>query len=240
MASTEFDLLNGENNLFYVTFDILTPRPHFLILPRKEANINRDFGEMKIQEIQELIKVARIVMERYKIPSGTLSFHRGSWFSPKAKTFHAHICVDVTLYSELFRQKKDQVKSRFWSPKITRENYLDLVLEYHTKSDFEKEVATTERLPVILPNVEWPSVDQEGIREVLHPSHPKIGFVGKRDEITQERLVKLMDDFANKLGLTDLNATFEHDGCHVCLPLSPGKLILHSSVYHSMNQHVTI
>ena len=229
MASTEFDLLNGENNLFYVTFDILTPRPHFLILPRKEANINRDFGEMKIQEIQELIKVARIVMERYKIPSGTLSFHRGSWFSPKAKTFHAHICVDVTLYSELFRQKKDQVKSRFWSPKITRENYLDLVLEYHTKSDFEKEVATTKRLPGILPNVEWRSVDQEGIREVLHPSHPKIGFVGKKGKIPPEKLIEVIDNFAKKLSLTNMDATGGDKGCHVCLYLDSGKLIFYSS-----------
>jgi hypothetical protein len=68
-----------------------------------------------------------------------------------------------------------------------------------------------------------PKVDVQGIAVILHPSHPKIGFVGKA-EITLQNLVWLIESFAKKLGLTISTSKDDNDGYHVCLHLGSGKL----------------
>ncbi len=106
-----------------------------------------------------------------------------------------------------------------WTEDTTPDNYDNLVRESLKKSYFEEEKTNIGRSPIIPPDFEWPSVDQEGIREVLNPSHPKIGFVGNRGKISRQNLVKVIDNFAKKLGLTNLKATGADNGCHVCLYL---------------------
>ncbi len=234
-----YDLLNGKNDLFYVTFDILTPRPHFIIKPKDWAAIDVDFAKMienqtQLQTLMEAVQSMMVVMSGYGIKSSILSFHRGSWHTNhRERTFHAHLCVlpiDVELYLNVFAHKKEEIgTSTLWTEDKTPENYPTLVRESLKKSHFKKEVTNIGRLPVILPDVGWPSVDQEGIREVLHPSHPKIGFVGKKGKIPPEKLIEVIDNFAKKLSLTNLKATDDYDGCHVCLYLDSGKLIFYSS-----------
>ena len=97
-----YDLLPDENEPFLVTFDLYTPRPHFIILPKEPKSIQPpDFSALNDKQIVSLINVAKSVLSRFNIPNATLSIHRGSWISkPKKKTpsFLAHICVDTNVF----------------------------------------------------------------------------------------------------------------------------------------------
>jgi hypothetical protein len=79
------------------------------------------------------------------------------------------------------------------------------------------------------PQSNLPEVDVQGIAVILHPSHPKIGFVGKK--ISLQNLVWLIESFAVKLDLTISTSKDDNDGYHVCLHLGSGKLtfIQHTS-----------
>ncbi len=229
MESTEsgFDLLL--NDTFYVIFDILTPRPHFLILPHQKAKIKPDFKEMEPAQREKLMEAVLSILTIFKIrgSSNILSFHRGSWFSKASTLFHAHICVDVNLYLDLFEQRKEEIKtSPLWEKRgITPDQYPDEVRIY--KRTYVKEEG--ERLPVPPRVIKWPVVDLGGTTNVLHLSHPKIGFVGKRNEIQPIIMLDVIEKFAQELGLTNWRSKDNiYGGCHVCLCLGIGKLIFDS------------
>lgn len=59
---------------------------------------------------------------------------------------------------------------------------------------------------------------------VYHPSHPKIGFVGKRNACVFElhEMLWAMENFARAHGLTDTETDDKNYGCHVCLYFGPG------------------
>ena len=231
-----YDLL--ENDSFYVNFDTPTPRPHFMVLPKTPNSIEHDFSLMTPKQTEELMRAVRSMMARFDIPSGTLSIHRGSWLSKKTKIFHAHICVDVDLYLQVFEQQESIIP--YWPNrglyvtnnwKVNEDigihsSYLENVRHYPYGSYLKKEVAAIGKL-LGVPSPILPEVDVEGISVILHPSHPKIGFVGKKT-IRLEVVVWAIEKFAQKLGLTisKLNAKeCYYDGCHVCLHLGSGKFI---------------
>ncbi len=59
---------------------------------------------------------------------------------------------------------------------------------------------------------------------VYHPSHPKIGFVGKKNACVYDlhEMLWAMENFAGAHGLTDTETDDKNYGCHVCLYLGPG------------------
>jgi hypothetical protein len=224
-----YDLLPeaDKNGSFDVKFDTRTPRPHFIITAKNQTDIKRDFSQMIPKQTKELMKVVQsmmYMMSSYSISRGILSIHRGSWLSkvPDKDTgefhFHAHICVmplDVELYVQVFEQKKGIVP--YWSKK---ESYSKNVRDYHV-SYLEIEVPAIEKLQSAA-KLDLPEV--QGISVILHPKHPKIGFVGKK--IPLENLVWAIETFAQKLGLTDWTSKdYINGGCHVCLHLGLGKFI---------------
>jgi hypothetical protein len=226
-----YDLLPeaDKNDSFDVKFDTRTPRPHFIITAKNQTDIKRDFSQMKAEQRKKFMKVVQSMMtmiSSYSISKGILSIHRGSWLSkyPDKDTqkfhFHAHICVmssDVELYVQVFEQKKDIVP--YWPNK---ESYSENVRGYHV-SYVEKEVSAIEKLQSAA-KLDLPEV--QGISVILHPEHPKIGFVGKNIQL--ENLVWAIEKFAQKLDLTNWTSNDYIDGgCHVCLHLGSGKCIVY-------------
>ena len=232
----EFDLLKGKNELFNVKFDTLTPRPHFIIAPKEDpTDIKPDFKEMNLNQTKTLLAAVesmKEVMKAYKIDSGILSFHRGSWFTKDPdRTFHAHICVDVNLYENVVKENKNEIaKSLSWNLNVT--SYCNAVSAYKTEKQakyFPEAVSNIEKLKDVKKAV-LPTVDENVFtRVLLHPSHPKIGFVGKRNEKELEISLQAIEKFAQDLGLIDIafKNEDENKGCQVCLYLGPGKLILY-------------
>ena len=229
----EFDLLDGQNQLFHVTFDISTPRPHFIIAPKNPTVIKPDFKKMTEGQTDTLMNAVESmdVMKGYEIKSGILSFHRGSWFTKDPKrTFHAHICVDVGPYLKVYDEKKNEIaQSLSWDQQKVS-SYRVTVLGYNlTQAQyFFKALSDIKNLK----NVEQavlPTVEENDITLVLHRNYPKIGFVGKKN-IQPKISLKAIEKFAQNLGLTNIELTNkdENKGCHVCLYLGEGKLIFDS------------
>jgi hypothetical protein len=59
---------------------------------------------------------------------------------------------------------------------------------------------------------------------VYHPSHPKIGFVGKKNASVYDlhEMLWAIENFARAHGLTDMESDDKNYGCHVCLYLGAG------------------
>ena len=80
-------------------FDILTPRPHFIILHREEhRKLNPTDNEMK--DIMELVTHFLTYKKAYDNNNAILSFHRGKWYQRNIKHFHAHLCVSRKPYCD--------------------------------------------------------------------------------------------------------------------------------------------
>ena len=241
-----FDLLGGNVELFYVNFDILTPRPHFMILPKDEETISQEFTAMSDEQIGDLMEASygtlqTVMQTPFAIPGLILSLHRGKWFKKnvfdkntekeKAATFHAHLCVAyVNKYLKVFEANRDNPavqNSQFWEKGNTPETYGENVKKHPTKKYFEQDVGViiniiqkVQQGKLNLPDQpELPNVD---MKIIFHPSHPKIGFVGKKEEDPKKLFTLLcqMDEFALKIDGLDP----EKEGYHVCLYLGEGKL----------------
>ena len=229
-----YDLLPVENNTFYVKFDTLTPRPHFIILPKNQAGIQYDFRKMTQVQTKELMKVVQsminMMSSTYKTSEGILSIHRGSWLSKVTYEFHAHLSVDVDPYLEVFKNEKHKITAENWSQYVNPKSYPSKVHGYPSKSYHKAEVKGIKEIEKLqlaeAPNL--PKVDEQlGMEVILHRSHPKIGFVGKKT-IPLENVVMAIEKFAQELGLTISKSDDDkcyYDGCHVCLYLGSGKFI---------------
>ena len=113
----DYDLLpTGANETFRVTFDLCTPRPHFIILPKNRTAITSpDFRSLNDQQMRDLIKAARFVLSHFKIPSGILSIHEGKWST--TNDFHVHIHVNTERYLEILSNTLDKAIPG-WEEKI--------------------------------------------------------------------------------------------------------------------------
>lgn len=79
-------------------FDILTPRPHFIIIHHeKYRKVNATNNE--INQLIELVNEFLLNKPQYD-HKAILSFHRGKWYQQKHKHFHAHLCVPKKPYCQ--------------------------------------------------------------------------------------------------------------------------------------------
>ena len=220
-----FDLLPANvNNTFRVEFDIYTPRPHFIILP-KIKGIPSDFSGLTSQK-SSLIKAAHSALREVKIRKGILSIHRGQWKSTKTEKFHAHICVDTEEYLKVLRNEirkgsipaDNQLQSELYQNEIGK--YAD------DRADFWKDVNATRKLTKSnnaehVENIQAPSSLPKGVRLMCHPRKPLIGFFarinGRRIQDLLREVLEAMEEFAQTHGMTG-----HEDGCHLCLYLSQG------------------
>jgi hypothetical protein len=89
---------NQLNLSLKLIFDILTPRPHFIIIQREDCRkINATENEMK--EIMQLVTEFLNHKPEYD-NNAILSFHKGKWYQKNHKYFHAHLCVPKKPYCQ--------------------------------------------------------------------------------------------------------------------------------------------
>ncbi|CAF3899793.1 unnamed protein product, partial [Rotaria magnacalcarata] len=82
-------------------FDILTPRPHFVIVHHeKHRKINAT--ENEIQQIMKLVNEFLRRKPQYD-NNAVLSFHRGKWYQQIHKHFHAHFCFHFQLQFDMIQ-----------------------------------------------------------------------------------------------------------------------------------------
>ena len=124
MASKTYDLLpdDNRNDIFRVTFDLFTKRPHFMLLLQPGIeDLKPDHSLTPLQK-QQLIVTARGMLSG-KISCGTLSIHRGSWISKHSTEAHFHLCVDAKTYLKIFKAKETDYSSWFDDQAYADENY---------------------------------------------------------------------------------------------------------------------
>ena len=211
----KYNLLQGDfnNPMFAVTFDFYSPRPHFIILTKEGARIEREFSRITNRQTQQLIKAGKSVLESFKIDGGILSIHRGAWRS-ETKKIHVHFCVDVESYLRVFESLKEaipnwpskQYVTKEWKSSKDPRLYAQNVRGYPYRSYLEQEVKAIRANSSREPGVPLGEVSLEGgiTKIVYHPTHPKIGFVGTKPESIQElqQVLCALEKFAKELRLT--------------------------------------
>lgn len=141
----EFDLLS--KSFLKVVFDS-TPRPHFIIVPRDGVKL--DGINYSQSSKLELVRAATTLISGYQQlerDSAILSIHRGHWSDQEE--FHAHVCVEVEGYIQVFKQKekdspdKDYIKKKW---KKNSKKYEKGVRSYPLKSYFKGEVKSIKEM----------------------------------------------------------------------------------------------
>lgn len=229
----EFDLIpaNERCDTLRVVFDYYTPRPHFIILPRNTAI--KTYHELDQGARPKVVKAAfSIVSAECKLQeSAVLSLHFGSWLTTKNK-FHAHICVNVREYLDIFDKNKERIPdwpaekyvTRQWRASRNPNDYAINVRGYPFKSYFREEVEAIRRYRTSSTGVSNVSCPPPPFTLFFHPSEPRVGFAVEKTKkpCSCESLFEALEAMiscAEKNNLTDINAKLEDDGCHVCLVL---------------------
>jgi hypothetical protein len=90
---------NAASNLSVkLVFDIFSPRPHFIILQRKEYR-KSTATDHEIQDVMQLVTEFLANQTQYD-KNAILSFHRGKWYQQHQSHFHAHLCVPKKPYCQ--------------------------------------------------------------------------------------------------------------------------------------------
>ena len=196
----KLNLLQGDfnNPIFAVTFDFYSPRPHFMILTKEDASIEREFSRITPEQTLRLIEAGKSVFESRKkdIPGWpSRRYVTKEWKWSKDPLSYAQN-VRGYPYRSYLQQEVEAIKTN-----SSREPSVQL-----GKVHLEGSISTI----------------------VYHPSHPKIGFVGTKPDSIQEfqQVLCAMEKFAKGLGLTDLKSKDENRGCHICLYLGSSMYIL--------------
>ena len=239
----EFDLIpaNKKCGTFKVEFDYYTPRAHFIISPHKvkknNPELDQNTTEKVVKSASSIVDSALSIVSAYGLEkSAILSIHFGSWLTKKDE-LHAHICVDVKEYLDIFEGKKQRIPgwpspvyvTRQWKENKNPSKYAENVRKYPFKSFFSDEVDAIKNFdesdssrPSLPPNFR------------LHKSEPRFVYVNKTSQESSSRESKLaalkaMINFAEQNELTNIESEGDNNGCHVCLLLnemSNGKSIL--------------
>ncbi len=230
---TKFDLMPADEkcDTFRVTFDYYSPRSHFIIVPRNRKSIT-SFTLLDQGAKLKIVKAAMAMVSHYNLhKSAILSLHFGKWGTEKNK-FHGHLCVDLNEYLGIFEKLQDKIPN--WpSPKyVTKEwkaskdhrHYVINVRGYPFRNYFKEEVEAVKEYRLSNPGA--PAIPPPQFTAILyllyHPSEPRVGFAAEKEERSAEAFLEAQEaiiEFARQNNLTNVHATNENDGCHVCLVL---------------------
>ena len=89
---------NQSNLSVRLLFDVLTPRPHFILVQQQEHR-KRHPTDHEIRDLFQLVTEFLAAQSQYD-NNTILSFHRGKWYQQHEKIFHAHLCVPKKPYCE--------------------------------------------------------------------------------------------------------------------------------------------
>ena len=240
--SKKFDLMPEKaSNMFRVTFDLYTPRAHFIILPLEKFEESiKQYPELEKDTKLKLLESAKSIVSEYRLQnSAILSLHFGSWLSTKNK-FHAHICVEVDDYLDIWKSHKEKIvfppeqNRKKWSNGKDAKDYEENVRNYSPDTYSLKEVQDIEHYRKKPVKPDAPKITYPPSPFFLHPSEPRVGYIVEnskepRDNESDLKALEAMFKYAKDKNLTEINAEGGDNGCHVCLVLdgkSHGKSIL--------------
>ena len=229
-----FDLLPvGEKcDTFRVAFDYYSPRSHFIIVPRDRKSIT-SFNSLDQGAKLKIVKAAIAMVSHYKLQQlAILSLHFGKWGTDKNK-FHGHLYVDVEEYLRIFEQRKKEIPNWPSQEYVTREwksrnpeDYESNVRRYPFKTYFKDEVNSVREYRRTQPRTctaGASATPSPPFTILYHPSEPRVGFAVRRGRTrSAEAFLEAQEaiiNFASQKNLTNIHATNENDGCHVCLVL---------------------
>lgn len=226
-----------EKGPYFLTFDWYTPRPHMIIVAKPGSDKkylksmipqSQDPNmEMTEEEKISLTEIAKDAYERAKNKFGVmekvpgvkspaiLSLHFGNWFAKSiSKHFHAHVCIDISVYEKWIKEKRDDkiLRNKLAQTKTpTLENYLEKAKQ--TPKDYSK--YDIEDLKEVLKQQnpgDGKLRDDKAVQIAFHPKYLRLGFVSKENE--NVKLLKEMDDFIVRHGLHKQN------GGTICIDLA--------------------
>lgn len=226
-----------DDKKFCVIFDILTPRPHFIV---KFSSENRKYPRFKkveiqdlcLEEIDDLLDCLFNFINNYELNSETIciSFHTGKWAS--TPDFHAHICVNLETYLKIFKEKNlnlETIKptSNWCLKNFTQvlnniqELYIENVKFYKQSCVVNgakyknKEIQSMKNMKQNSATI--PSIT-DNIRLDFDMREPKLKFNFTKMDINNSRkticgnLLKEMCNFSKKIGILE-----KPNGCHICI-----------------------
>ncbi|CAF1185647.1 unnamed protein product [Rotaria sordida] len=204
-------------------FDILTPRPHFIIIHHEKYR-KLNATENEIQQIIELISEFLLSKPQYD-NNAILSFHCGKWYQQNHKHFHAHLCVPKKPYCQ---EAKIMITSKttnnHWLSSIDYLNQLhkDFILSkikynhYQNKCISMAYLCFNDPISYYVPLYEF---NTSKFSLVFLASSPRIGIIAKKTNIDLKILYYFMNNFyllvRKKLSL--INSLYENFGVHLCL-----------------------
>lgn len=214
--TTTYDLLPSDkkNDTFRVTFDLLTPRPHFILLPKPGVEMSMDHS-LESNQKQKLIKAARDMLSSWNIDFGTLSIHRGSWISGESQTAHFHLCVDAQKYLAIFDEEKTTNFVKWFDTPLDALVWKKKYLKYYP-TRVKAYPGEKYHAGAVAEIMAMGNMGDSSTPEVLyHPKHPKIGFLGGQNEDDNfENILTNMEQYA-----TSNNLSENGGGFHLCLNL---------------------
>lgn len=236
------ELVLCENDMYFVTFDWYTPRPHVIIIgksgydkkclksmiPENPKPIDLQY-EMNQKEKLALLDIAS---ETYKAMQGivpieylsdvpgvgspaVLSFHFGSWFAQsKERHFHAHICIDISVYEKWIKRFKDNIelKNKLNQTKTrTLDEYL--MKAKQPQKDYSKcdikdlKIALKQKSPE-----DDRLIGDKNVSLAYHPKFLRLGFESKGQDSL--KMLEEIDAFIIRHGLQ------KESGGNICIDLS--------------------
>lgn len=228
----KFDLIpaNERCDTLRVVFDFYTPRPHFIILPRNTAI--KKYHDFDQGAKLKVVKAALSMVSEYKLQElAVLSLHFGKWYNPR-KHFHAHLCVDVETYLDIFERTKRRVRdwpldkyvSKEWKESRDPNDYAINVRAYPFKSYFQSGVGEIRKYRTSSTGRSNVSRPPSPSNFFFHPKEPRVGLAVEKSKKPRncESLFKALEEMINYAGennLTKTGAKLDEEGCHVCLVL---------------------
>ncbi|CAF0890782.1 unnamed protein product [Rotaria sp. Silwood1] len=206
-----------------LTFDILTPRPHFIIVHQKE-NRKLNATENEIQQVIQLVSEFLHNKSQYD-NNAILSFHRGKWYQQNHKHFHAHLCVPKKPYCQ---EAKIMITSKTtqnrWLSSIDYLNQLhkDFILSKIKYNDYKNKCISMAYLCFNDPISYYVPLYQFNTSKfqlVFLASSPRIGIITKNTNIDLKILYNFMNNFylSARKKLSQINCLYENFGVHLCL-----------------------
>lgn len=172
------------------------------------------------------------MVSEYKLQElAVLSLHFGKWYNPR-KHFHAHLCVDVETYLDIFERTKRRVRdwpldkyvSKEWKESRDPNDYAINVRAYPFKSYFQSGVGEIRKYRTSSTGRSNVSRPPSPSNFFFHPEEPRVGLAVEKSKKPRncESLFKALEEMINYAGennLTKTGAKLDEEGCHVCLAL---------------------
>lgn len=238
-----------ENNTFTLSFDIGTPRPHFIILLKGQRNRRSSVKDLTEPELVSMLELCEDFIGAINARSEefTLAFHTGKWAS--CRHFHGHLCCETALYLRILSAKQLDAKYLVPSKNWQGTDYVQNVLAYEHMQEAASRVYKLKSLAAIEAEAgepkkpagyQLPFANKRQVELLYDTSEPHLVFQLKEEarakwSVPEQRLqlLRTLVDWTCKQGFYE-----GERGSHLCLALWPQqKAYVHmdAHLFHRMH-----